>query len=282
MFKKIAPEELLNFNERGWIPGPDEDEKTFLHRIKELDHFFSYPPPSVDDFLTDRDWESARGLTSKLFDFSSHWIVAHYSNQNLPFFQGAATWLFEKNGVQMPLIQLKTKFEEGSLYKIYRKEEVLAHECVHAARMAFHGPKFEEIFAYKTSALPLRKYAGPLFQKSWESTIFFVLLIFPFLVQAIFLFLEPFPYWWGVLLFPWAYLALLGIRLAYLHIKLSKCLQKVGKVLLKPAQALPFAFRLTDEEILHFAKSSPEEIKVYAKAQKSLRWRLITTAYNLR
>lgn len=282
MYKKIAPEELVSFNRRGWIPGPDEDEDTFLLRIKELDHFFSYPPAWVDDFLTDRDWEPARAMTSSLFDFSSQWIVAHYSNRNLPFFQGAATWLFEKKGIQMPVIQLRTKFENGSLYKIYRKEEVLAHESVHAARMAFHGSKFEEIFAYKTSGLVLRKCAGPLFQKSWESTLFFVFLILPFFVQALFLFIEPFPYWWTVLFFPWAYLAFLGGRLTYLHIRLRQCLQRVGRALVHPAQALPFVFRLTDEEILDFARSSPEKIKEYAKNQKSLRWHLLSLAYNFR
>lgn len=282
MVKKIASEELLNFNRHGWIPGPDEDEETFLSRISALDHFFSFPPPSVDNFLTDGDWEPARTLTRHLFDFSSDWIVAHYSNQNLPFFQGAATWLFEKKGMQIPLIQLKTKLESGPLYKIYRKEEVLAHECAHAARMAFQDSKFEELFAYKTSGSFLRRWAGPIFQKSWESTLFFIFLVIPFFVQALFLFIEPFPYWWAILFLPWAYLLFLGTRLTYLQIKLHQCLEKIKKTVANPAEALPFAFRLTDEEILHFANSSPEAIKAYAKDQKSLRWRLLTSTYIFR
>ncbi|NGX38613.1 MAG: hypothetical protein K1000chlam2_01788, partial [Chlamydiae bacterium] len=160
---------LQDFNQKGWIPGPLEEEKKFLKRIETLDHFFSNPPSDIDHFLTDADWTVAQEKTKALYDLSPDWIVAYYSNRNLPFFQGAATWITEKDTMRIPLVQLKEKFEEGSLMRLYRREEVLAHEAVHAARMQFDEPYFEEIFAYKTSPRSWRRFFGPLFQSSWES-----------------------------------------------------------------------------------------------------------------
>ena len=58
--------ELQQYNLRGWIPGPDEEKKGFLERIEALDHFFSYPPEDIDNFLTDRDWAEAQVVTKHL------------------------------------------------------------------------------------------------------------------------------------------------------------------------------------------------------------------------
>ncbi|HSX04832.1 MAG TPA: hypothetical protein VLG76_08920 [Rhabdochlamydiaceae bacterium] len=271
---KIRPEDLLNFNERGLIPGPDENEEAFLTRIQKLDHFFSYPTETIDDFLTDGDWGPARTLTHKLFDFSLDWVVAHYSNKNLPFFQGAATWLIDQNGIQIPIIQLKTKFESGGLYKIYHKEEVLAHESIHAARMAFNAPQFEEIFAYMTAKSSLRKCLGPIFQKSWESYVFLIFFIASFFFQIFF------PHWQLLFLLPWFYFAFLGMRLTFLRFKLGGCLRKLSKLLFDPSDALPVAVRLTDQEIFLFAKSSADQIQSYIREQSSLRWKLLRQLIN--
>ena len=109
--RHISDEELIQFNRRGWIPGPDESEGDYLKRIEIIEHHFSYPPLDLDDFLTDGDWENAREITTGLFDFSLDWALAYYSNRDLPFFQGAATWLLRKEGVEIPLIQLKKAFK---------------------------------------------------------------------------------------------------------------------------------------------------------------------------
>lgn len=272
---KIAPKELLLYAQRGLIPLPDEDEAAFLARTKKLDHFFSYPPPTIDHFLTDGDWEGARNITRSLFGFSPDWIVAYFGNDNLPFYQGGATWLLEEKGAQIPLIQLKSKFESGSLYKIYRKDEVVAHEAVHAVRLGYECPKFEEIFAYMTAPSFLRKWLGPIFQKPWESALFVFFLFLPLAAQIALFFIEPFPGLWTLFILPWLYLLLLGARLGYLHLCLKRCLKKLEQ-LFPSSQPLSIAFRLTDEEILLFAKSSLNETQRYIKEQKSLRWKSLT------
>ncbi len=271
MRSEITPEELLNFNQRGLIPGPNENDETFLERIQKLDHFFSYPPANLDDFLTDGDWIDANATTKRLFDFTLDWVVAYYSDRNLPFFQGAATWLIDQNGVEVPIIQLKKQLSNNSLYKIYNKEEILAHEAVHAAKMAFNAPQFEEIFAYMTAKSLLRRYLGPIFQKSWESYLFLILFAGTFFLQIWNM------SWWFVSLLPWLYFAFLGVRLFYLRLMLKRCLKQLNL-----SKALTVAFRLTDQEIFFFAKNSQEKVREYIANQRSLRWRLIKEAYNLR
>lgn len=261
---RIRLEDLLNFNARGLFPGPGETEEQFLSRLEKLDHFFAYPPEELDCFLTDGDWKEARALTTDLFGFSIDWAVAYYSNKKLPFFQGAATWLIEEQGVQIPMIQLKTRLERQTLYKIYQKKEILAHESVHAARMAFKAPQFEEIFAYMTASSFTRKWLGPLFQKSWESYLFLILLVGSIGLQLVlgqdFFFLLP-----------WVYFAFLFGRLALTRSKLRRCLKKL--------KSLPLMLRLTDQEILFFAKASEEQIRDYIAKQTELRWRLLKAAY---
>ena len=49
----IMRHNLDALHQKGWLPGPGEEEAPFLARTEALDHFFSYPPEEVDNFLTD-------------------------------------------------------------------------------------------------------------------------------------------------------------------------------------------------------------------------------------
>lgn len=245
---------------RGWIPGPEEGEEQFLARVKALKHFFSYPPEDVDHFLTDRDWAGARAITERLYGFSPDWIVAHYSNAKLSFFQGAATWIIERNDLRIPLIQLKEKFESGSLHKMYHREEVLAHEAVHAARMQFDEPVFEEFFAYQTSPHWWRRLFGPIFQRQWEAYVFIVLLLIPLAVEV-------------ARFIPFIFFGLLLIRLSFLHLTLALAMRKMKPMLKNPSKKWAAALFLKDREIFQFAYSS-KPIK-----QTDFRWKMMREMY---
>lgn len=266
-------------NERGWIPGPLEEKKDFDKRINALNHFFSHPPEDVDNFLTDRDWAKARRLTKRLYDFSPDWIVAYYNNDKLSFFQGAATWISEKDELRLPLIQLREKFERGSLFGMYQREEVLAHEAVHAARMQFDEPLYEEIFAYKTSPGLFRRFFGPLFQRPWEAHLFIALLCIPVAIEIV-LFLGidigPFIY---LGLIPAAFLAYLLLRLLTLHTLLAIAVHRIKKFLDQPSKKWAFAFRLKDKEIFLFALQRKKKLTEYLLKQSSLRWNLLKQIY---
>ena len=264
-------------NQKGFIPGPDEEKKAYEKRIEALNHFFSYPPEDIDHFLTDTDWINTQKKLIHLYDISPDWIVAHYSDQNLSFFQGAATWITEKEGLRIPLIQMKEKFEKGKLLWLYSRDEVLSHEAVHAARMQFDEPYFEEIFAYKTSSKLWRRFLGPIFQRPWEATVFIVLLLLPIAYEiAQFFPINIESYSWLRFL-PLYFFVVLFLRLTFLQSILFCACLRVKKNLKDPAKKWAVLFRLTDREI--FQLCFRKNLAKFIKGQKSLRWNLLKNHY---
>jgi hypothetical protein len=218
--------DLLSLSKRGLIPGPHESEEAFLNRAQE----------SVS---------STTPISLPLFGFCVDWIEVRYSNKKLPFWEGAALWTGEEC-----YIQLREGFKTGR-YLGYSREEVLTHEAVHAARVAFEEPKFEEVLAYRTSQNSLRKWVGPLFRRPWESAV---------LVCS--LGAAVFGYFW----MPLAILGCLGARLARAQFILTRCLRKI------PLSGLVC---LSDKEINQFSKLSSEEIKRALQQDTTFRGRFL-------
>lgn len=266
----LTDKELLAWNRRGCIPGPAEEEETFLARVALL----SKHTPR-ENALPASDWSEAYALTERLFDIRPDWLVAYYDNKGLPFWQGAATWIADG---MFPLLQLKTAFRKGHYLKIYHRKELLAHESVHAARMAFKEPKFEEILAYQTSPSPFRRLLGALFQNPWESTLLLLLFLLSFLGQVALAF-DPALFPASLLALPWAALGIACLRLLYRQSLFRRCRAHSAPLLKQPDLALAFLFRLTDREITLFAKSPQALIRAYISAQTSLRWRTLRLAY---
>ncbi len=251
----FTDQELLNLNARGLIPGPQESEQEFLQRLKKLEAVSVEGTP-----LSQTDWEEALAVLEPLYGVRPDWIKAYYSNRKLPFWQAAATWIEES----IPSIQLKTPFQTGSYYKLYSRKEVLAHEAVHAARTAFNEPRFEEIFAYRTSTSFLPRWIGPLFRRSWESYALMILL--PLLATPLFS-------------LPLLAIALGSLRLAHAHWHLYCCAKRLKLLVDNPDAVL---LRLTDREILMFGRMSEESIKSYVTGGAYLRLRMLHLVINSR
>ncbi|MFI5334410.1 MAG: hypothetical protein ACHQT8_04485 [Chlamydiales bacterium] len=245
-----SKQELLALNRRGLIPGPQESDKEFWERV-EL------------SAKTYDAWQETHAKTAQLFDFSLDWVEIFYSKKHLPFWQGALTWL-----ETLPRIQLHPRFQEGSLLKIYKRKDVLAHEAVHAARAQFYEPRFEEHFAYLTSEKALERYCGSFFRTSGESTLFLALLSLSMIAI-----ISGFP---AVALFAIAFMGIGLARLGFAHRAFNLCKKNLALIVREP---LALMLRLTDKEIALFARSSPSEILAFAEAQSSLRWQMIAGAY---
>jgi hypothetical protein len=262
----ISDEQLILWNKRGLIPGPSEDETSFLERIAIIEAKYAQIQNSA---INPEHWVDTQKKLKDLFDIAPDWIVAFYSDSQLPFWQGAATWIENK----IPEIQLKKAFAKGVYLKIYQRDEVLAHEATHACRMAFEEPRFEEIFAYATSKNALRRFFGPLFRTSKESYLFMFCLLFSLSAQIAQMFLEDNPILLAVSISP-IFLLITGlVRLCLSHLTLHRCLKNLGSI-----QALAIAYRLTDKEIAQFARQSPQKCKKTMQENKeiSLRWRCLS------
>lgn len=148
--------ELLSFFKRGLIPGPSETEEEFLKRVEA-----SPPLPA---------WSAIKPLPTQ-WGFTIDWVPLVYSKKKLLPWEGA---LFFDDHIQLhPKLQTKKLFGNSLT-------EILHHESIHAARIAFNEPRFEEFLAYCTSP-SWKRLIGPLFSRIWEFPLFALsLLFFPY------------------------------------------------------------------------------------------------------
>ncbi|NGX53873.1 MAG: hypothetical protein K1000chlam4_00593 [Chlamydiae bacterium] len=240
----ISKELLITSNSRGLLVGPEENEESFAKRCCGTS-----PSPN-----------SALAHTERLFGISPDWISVLYSNQGLLPWVGGAVTIEEERFT----LQVRKAFRQKERYLwLYSREEILSHEFVHGARLAFDEPLFEEILAYQTSKSKFRRFWGPIFRSSKESFLF--LLSLPFLY------------------IPWGLPLTLGVMTFFLF-RLLKYQKIFSQALVRLKEvvgdkALACALRLTDKEIILFSRSFPDQIIAYASTSKSLRWKQITSVY---
>ncbi len=253
----LTQEELVAYNAQGLFPGPLETEEEFVNRIQALKESFSQVK---EPMIPEVHWHWVRTYLKELFDFSPYFLPAFYSNRSLALWQGAASWIEDGKIVA---VQLRKAFEKGSFLGIYSREEILAHEAVHAARSGFQESRFEEFFAYMTSENRFRRIMGPIIQRPFEVWPFvFFCCLGVFDSRA---FLGAF--FWMVLGF---------YRLIRAHWTLRKASQNLQKWVSSKKKIRSFLLRLTDCEIESLAKGMPIE----AISDTSLRWKLLSSYLN--
>lgn len=292
----ISDERLKELNYRGFIPGPLEKQEDFLNRVVASEtlfleplHFFSEEERknfSLRSKVKKPRWSWSRSTLLHLFDFSPDALFAFFDNHSLPFFQGGATWILEKEQgrIRVPLIQVRSSLEKKALFNLYTLEEILSHEAAHAARIAFDEEKYEEIFAYLTSSSFLRRIIGPLFSSSSQVTFFLILLTGMVLFQIGSLFAHLWFFSFGYLLFGFflgSYICMIFGKLFWKRRVLKKAANNLFSIVKDKKTVRYILFRLTDEEIDQFASFSPARIVEYVQRSRkeSLRWKMISLVY---
>ncbi len=158
-----------------------------------------------------------------------------FSNKGLLPWEGGCLW--EREG-EKPLLQLRKVFKKQERFLwLYTRTEIIAHELVHARRLHFNEPIFEEVLAYRTSSSAFRRFFGPLFRSSKES-LFFVLT----LPTLFFL--------------PMIYIGVLGfflIRLFRVQCLFARAKRRLMKDLGDEERVFQHLILLTDKEIITIA-----------------------------
>ena len=84
----ISDEELISLDKRGLIPGPDEDEDSFLKRISVIQEFYHNPRRFLEDvpFPLESPVAKHRMLWSRLqlkeiFNIEPDWLPCFFYNQ---------------------------------------------------------------------------------------------------------------------------------------------------------------------------------------------------------
>lgn len=292
----LSNNDLLELNQLGLIPGPDENIEAFAKRAEyclNLQQHLSeelkitLKDDGVDDQHSHEILSKANHTLQEMYDISPSWIPLFFSNYQLSPWHGGCAWIFQQTE-ETPtaaLIQMREHLRTVPTYLgFYHRDELLAHELTHVGRMMYQEPKYEELLAYKTSLSPFRRWFGGIVQSSRESVVF-VLLLFIMIMFDIFLLMLHDPsthllVLWSKII-PIGLVTLALLRLWCRHNTLNACLQNLKSCLgnMKTAQAV--LYRLRDREIDHFATMSSKEIYAYAttNAQDELRWFVITKAY---
>lgn len=254
---------LRRLNERGIFPGPAESEGSFYPRAESLvasENPFNCAPSA---------------FIEKKFQSTPDWAQIIVKSKGLFPWEAAATWIEEtEEGVRTCQIQIK----DSRLSRLYAKDEVIAHEMVHAMRLMFDESRFEEILAYQTSKNRFRRYFGPLFSNPLESRSLIVLVAISWILYGVGIFFEVHPLLDFILYLPLLALGFGVLRLARSQRIFSAALRNLQKA---TGRALSLALRLTDKEIELFAKSTHGQICAFARLEqaKSFRWRQIYISY---
>lgn len=248
-------EKLLEFNKRGLVHAPYESDESFFQRCRQA---------------TSSPTSPCSELAKKMYDIEPDWVWMVFDNKGLRFWEGACTW----NKQDLITLQLNKAFQKKKRYFGYSYEEVVAHELVHVVRGSFEEPIFEEILAYRSSPSAFRRFFAPLFRTAQES-LFFMVTLALCLIATFFEHFQIIALTFLMCLLTGALLRLLWSQRTFTRAKrtLSKM---VGK-----EKVLAVMLRLTDREIIRFAKINDKELTAYAKkmAKTQMRWQQIISAY---
>lgn len=249
-------DDLLQLNKEGFIAGPEEEKPAFFLRVENTLAEAPEPPTPFPLEL------------QKLFDINPTFLEVSYSNESLDAWEAGCTWIMDNRVT----IQLRKRFKKAPFwFGFFSKEEVLSHEAVHAVRMKFYEPVFEEVLAYSTSKYCWRRFFGPLFRSAGETYFFLFFVLFG-------AFLLPWFPWIGALciLCPSIFFFFRLFRTQNLFRRAKK---KIRKLLgIEPLWVL---LRLTDKEIRFFATQPTAVLEDFARKEKikSIRWRQIYQSY---
>lgn len=291
MKTNISDAQLLHFNSLGLIPGPDETEESFLARVEYCLHLADHLPaelPFEKDILPSQSLlETPLAKSKRLYGIQPRWILIFFNNYQLSPWHGGCAWIFQQDDAAptSSFLQLRKAFLYSSTYLgIYQRDELIVHELAHVGRMVFEEPQFEELLAYRSSQNRWRKHFGPIVRSARESALFVLTLLIVLIADFFSAFnsqpaLNAIVFW--IKFIPIAMIAFALIRLWRLHSLFDQCFAHLRHILGDEEKANAVVYRLKDSEINYFAKTTPEEIKLYVSQSKdsSLRWRLIYLAY---
>lgn len=279
----ISDEQLLEYDLQGLIPGPKEDETSFLDRVNyclEIKNILrSHISKEIE--INSRNYlKEVYPMTLKSYALAPDWIPIVFDNHQLYLWHGGSAWIFqlEEASPLSAFIQMRKELKDKNHCGLFLdRNEILAHEIAHVGRMAFEEPKYEELLAYSSSKSKWRKLSGGLIKNSKESALFVLTLFLIILLDLFLLMTQDFKFYATASLFkliPVAMIIFATIRLYYTQKNFKKCFKNLSKCLKKDYVA-PFIYRLTDREIDLFGKYSEKEIKDYFNADESLRGRLL-------
>ncbi|MBX3718245.1 MAG: hypothetical protein KF898_01195 [Parachlamydiales bacterium] len=254
---------LVQLNQSGLFPAPGQSDQVFWAKVDYVSMRSTLGGPLP--------------ATLGPMDVQPCWVPIQSSNEGMHLWEGAVLWQSQTDaGFMLPQIQISQRAQ-----RFYSKEELIAHEIVHAVRIDFKEEEFEEVLAYASSPKAWRRWIGPFFRNPREATLFIWAMVLSIAMQGVELATGLSSGW---LLIPWvpALLIMAGlVRLMLTQRLFRRCLNNLSRAIKDPDQRLAVVLRLSDAEIRSFSRMGPEEIHDFVDKERKeqLRWKMLAAAY---
>lgn len=283
---------LAELDANGLLLGPKENLTEFKKRTKQLfNHLLKFEKElrknekvTVFDTITVSDnWrinseimKEAAELDKKFYEFQISWVPGFFLSKSLGWLWGGCAISFPEDSMSIFLI--RESFAEKQKWLFYHRDELLAHELCHIARLPINDRTYEEHFAYRLSYSALRRYIGNCFQYTFDA-VFFIIPFFMLLGAQTLKTFSPwewfpiYPFWILIVLYP-AFLLVRNQRSRNIYFKAKKNLERIGM-----QHSMPVLFRCTKDEIHTIAAFTKDilGLKEWLGKQSCLhlRWRII-------
>ncbi|HBC88250.1 MAG TPA: hypothetical protein DCZ94_14965 [Lentisphaeria bacterium] len=284
---------LAEADSRGFLLPPGENLADYKKRLQEMMHSYSEIEKDLNstdkynifgEFVLDTRMRitpeimgEAADLTRKYYEFSIDWVPGFFISKSLGLLWGGCAISFPDQN-QLSIFIIRANFAEKKRWLFYTRDELLAHELCHVARLPVRDRTFEELFAYRLSPSRLRRYMGNCFRHDYDAILFILPVFLLLAVQILRLFfgldqkIPIWPFWIFAGLYP-LFLMLRNHLNRNIFFRAKRNLEKAGC-----GKALPVLFRCTKNELERMSLLiDPEKLKAWmdGKAESELRWKVI-------
>lgn len=284
---------LVALDEQGFLIGFQESLDSYVTRLrclqsniggmdKELAETGSFEVEGVavsdEDRIPRSLFERVKGKTEGLFRFQIDWVPGFFINPSQGWFFGGCAFYFYPDFFALFII--RRSFANRERWLIYSRDELLAHELCHVARIAMESDVFEETFAYQTATSAFRRAVGSVFRSPMDSYLLlgstFALLVAQLVRVLVFHGLSIWPFWGLVLLV----IASFAGRQHRGRKLFSAALRRLTAI--AEGHALAVLFRCSDDEVLWISRCGDDaSLLAWAseKATDSVRWQVIRARF---
>ena len=285
---------LAELDRRGLSPAPNEDAPAFAERLRGLNANYqsmegelakggTYTVEGVtvrrDARIPEEVFSAAGEVTEALYGFRCDWVPGFFLDPRFSGLFGGCAFYFYPDFFALFIIRHSFQNKERWLW--YRRDELLAHELCHIARIGLESHAYEEYFAYQTAATAFRRVVGGIFRSQTDVFLFLGATLLEFCTQLSRAFFAV-PLW--VPAVGWA--ALVGV-VAFLLLRLLAMIRTHHRAHANLAAAYGNAgtarhvlFHCTDAEIGDLARGADAALLRQWSAE-NLRWKIILHRFPL-
>jgi hypothetical protein len=285
---------LVLFDDHGLLIGANETVEDYLERIKTLNRNVSEfcqelgKEESVEFFTTrlqkadeipDEIFRAVQNQTRELYDFAIDWVPGFYSNYQMGIlFAGCAYYSYEDF---FAVFVIRKAFRDKAKWLIYGRDELMAHELCHIARIGFDSVDFEEMFAYQTSTSSFRRLVGGLLRTPGETYVLMGSVFALLIAQVVNIATRPAESWWNmpmpaIFAAVIAVLAVIGLRYVHSYRQWRRAGKLLGEMYSDRSGAV--LFRCSDDEVRQVARLADATALgdwIGKRSEDDIRWRLI-------